>query len=426
MDLPSKKKVIVIAALLAGLSHIIFFKQYIKGSIFALFQLVFIFFLPRISNILYGVITLGHPAPHLPIMQRDHSMFMLIDGVAMFALVVLFFVVYAINIKDVKYMHETLSRNGRIISSDKTFVILGLLPSVLLVVFLIIVPLIFAALVAFTNYSAPFHIPPANTVDWVGFDNFRSLFGGQLHWTGSLVRVALWTVTWAALATLTTYFGGMTLAVIMKEFNIKFASVFRTIFILPYAVPAVISMLIWRNLLNSQFGAINRTLIHFGLISEGITWLGSEAMVRFSVVMINLWVGFPYFMLLILGTMTAISQDVFDAARIDGANKFQVFKSISLPLITYQTMPLIIMSFTHNINNFGAIYFLTGGGPPVHDTAISSAGASDILITWIYGLTMNTMRYNYASVLAIMIFIMLAPFAIFNFMRTKSFKEGEV
>ena len=120
-------------------------------------------------------------------------------------------------------------------------------------------------------------------------------------------------------------------------------------------------------------------------------------------------------MLLITGSMTAISNDVYEAATIDGANQFQIFKKIILPLVLYQTTPLIIMSFTHNINNFGSIFFLTTG-----------AGGTDILVTWIYKLTVNLLKYNYAAVLAVVIFAVLAPFAIYNFRRTKSYKDGEL
>ena len=184
-------------------------------------------------------------------------------------------------------------------------------------------------------------------------------------------------------------------------------------------------MLVWQNLLNGSFGTVNRTLMQLGWIDKAIPWLSNEWLAKFTTILINLWAGFPYFMLLVTGTMTAISADLYEAARIDGANKFQVFKKITLPMVLYQTMPLIIMSFTHNINNFGAIFFLTGGNPVVSDSTITSAGGTDILVTWIYKLTVNLMKYNYASVLAIMIFIILAPFAIFQFRRTKSYKEGE-
>ena len=131
-------------------------------------------------------------------------------------------------------------------------------------------------------------------------------------------------------------------------------------------------------------------------------------------------------MLLSMGTMTAISSDMYEAATIDGANKWQILGKITLPLVLYQTMPLIIMSFAHNVNNFGAIFFLTGGAPTVADSTTTMAGGTDILVTWIYKLTITLMKYNYASVIAVIIFIVLAPFAIFNFRNTRAYKEGEV
>jgi arabinogalactan oligomer/maltooligosaccharide transport system permease protein len=142
--------------------------------------------------------------------------------------------------------------------------------------------------------------------------------------------------------------------------------------------------------------------------------------------MINLWAGFGYFMLLTMGTMTAISKDMYEAARIDGAGKIQILNKITLPLVLYQTVPLIIMSFAHNVNNFGAIFFLTGGAPTVADSTTTLAGSTDILVTWIYKLTITLMKYNYASVIAVMIFIVLAPFAIWQFRQTMAYKKGSV
>ena len=288
------------------------------------------------------------------------------------------------------------------------------------------VPLVFSACVAFTNYSAPNNIPPNNTVDWVGLANFKAMFGGSAAWSTGFGRVALWTVVWGAFATLTCYFGGMIMAVVLQQSKLKIAPVFRTIFILPYAVPAVVSMLVWANLLNGSFGIVNRTLIALGITSSAIPWLSNEWLAKFVCVLVNLWAGFPYFMLLITGSMTAISNDIYEAATIDGANQFQIFKRIILPLVLYQTTPLIIMSFTHNVNNFGAIFFLTTGYPVVSDSTTTGAGGTDILVTWIYKLTVNLLKYNYAAVLAVVIFVVLAPFAIYNFRRTKSYKDGEL
>lgn len=434
-DGSSRKKVILTSCLFMGLGHILYLKQYIKGALFALIEILTIIFSPMIAEKIIGLITLGEPQPDLPIKQRDNSIFMLIDGVMIIALLAIIIMAYVISVKSAASDYKEYCTNKRFKKqkealSDifgKAFPIFGLTPTVILILFFVVVPLVFAALVAFTNYSAPNNIPPNNIVDWVGLDNFKTMFGGQQAWSSALGRVAAWTFAWAVLATFTCYFGGMLMAVVLHESKLKIKPLFRSIFILPYAVPSVISMLVWQNLLNGSFGTINRTLMTWGLISDPIPWISNEWMVKFTCVLVNLWAGFPYFMLLIMGTMTSISADIYEAARIDGANKFQVFRKITFPLVAYQTTPLIIMSFTHNINNFGAIFFLTPGNTPaVADTTTTFATGSDILVTWIYRLTINQLKYNYASVLAVLIFIIIAPFAIINFRRTKSFKEGEL
>lgn len=434
LDGSSRKKVFLTSCLFMGLSHILYYKQYIKGLLFALIEVIFIINIPNMINKITNLITLGSPQPDLPVKMRDNSIFMLIDGVMYLALIVIFIAIFVISVKSALSIYNDSCKSGSIKIEkfsldrivDKSFPLFGLAPALILVIFFVVVPLVFSALVAFTNYSSPEHIPPNNTVDWVGLDNFKYMFFGENTWSSALGRVAIWTLFWAFAATLTCYFGGLLMAVIMTESKIKLKPIFRTIFILPYAVPAVISMLVWQNLLNGTFGTVNRTLMQLGILDNPIPWLSAPFMAKFTVILVNLWAGYPYFMLLTMGTMTAISPDVFEAARIDGASKFQIFKGITLPLVLYQTTPLIIMSFTHNINNFGAIFFLTGGAPYVADSTITSAGGTDILVTWIYNLTVTLMRYNYASVLAVMIFVVLAPFAIFNFRQTKSYKDGEL
>lgn len=437
MNLPSdksaEKKIKIFASCFMGLSHLLFLKDYVKGIFFALCEIVFIGFIPSIVRKLIDLVTLGSPHPELPIKMRDNSIFMLIDGILILAVIVVFVAVYYMSVKSAENGYKEYCRTGRFKNQKdlfdtalgKSFPIFGLAPAVVMVVVFVVVPLVFSVAVAFTNYSEG-HIPPNNTVDWVGFKNFADLLAGNNTWSHGLLRVALWTLVWAFLATFTCYFGGLIVAVWLKEINFTIAPVFRFIFILPYAVPSVISMLVWRNLLNGTFGIVNRTLMAIGLIDSPVQWLGNPLMAQITCVMVNLWAGFGYFMLLSLGTMTAISEDVNEAAKIDGASRFQTFTKITLPLVLYQTVPLIIMSFAHNVNNFGAIYFLTNGTPPVADSTTTMAGGTDILVTWIYKLTVNLMKYNYASVIAVMIFIVLAPFMIFNFKNTKAYKEGSV
>ena len=430
----AEKKIQASSICFMGLAHLLFLRDYIKGIFFALCEIVFLVFSPAIVNKLIDLVTLGSPKPDLPIKQRDNSIFMLIDGILILALIAIFVIVYVLSVKSAKKEYKDYCRKGYFgtqkehlnTTLGKSFPIFGLAPSFIIVIVFVVVPLIFSVCVAFTNYSDPSHIPPNNTVDWVGFQNFKELMGGQKTWSQGFLRVTGWTLMWAVLSTFTCYFGGLIVAVQLQEINVKIAPVFRFIFILPYAVPSVVTMLVWKNLLNGTFGIINRTLMTFGIISNPIPWLGSPHLAQFVCVMINLWAGFGYFMLLTMGTMTAISKDMYEAARIDGAGKIQILNKITLPLVLYQTVPLIIMSFAHNVNNFGAIFFLTGGAPTVADSTTTLAGSTDILVTWIYKLTITLMKYNYASVIAVMIFIVLAPFAIFQFRQTKAYKEGEV
>ncbi|MCQ2612079.1 MAG: sugar ABC transporter permease [Treponemataceae bacterium] len=434
VDGSAGKKIKITASCFMGLSHIVYLKNYIKGLLFALIEFVFIGFLPTIVGKLINLITLGDPQPNIPIKQRDNSMYMLIDGVLVLAVIAIFAVAYVLSVKSAEKDYKEYCRKKAYSSQSdnlkktlgNSFPIVGLAPSFILILVFVVVPLVFSICVAFTNYSSPHHLPPNNTVDWVGLDNFKELLAGNNSWSQGFSRVAVWTLVWAIAATVTCYFGGLIVAVQLKELHIKVSAFFRFIFILPYAVPSVVSMLVWKNLLNGTFGTINRTLMAMGLITDPIPWLGSSTLAQFTCILINLWAGFGYFMLLAIGTMTAIPQDMYEAARIDGANRFQILRRITLPLVLYQTMPLIIMSFAHNINNFGAIFFLTGGNPTVADSTTTLAGGTDLLVTWIYKLTITLMKYNYASVIAVLIFIVLAPFAIFNFRQTKAYKEGEV
>ncbi len=436
-DGSSAKKIRGAACVFMGLSHLLYLKEYLKGALYALVELVFIALLPNvIIKKLVGLVTLGSPQPDVAVKNRDNSIFMLIDGILVLAIIAIFVAAYVISVRSAEKSYVDYCRTGRFPSQkssmselgNRAFPLAGLTPLLIMLLVFVVVPLLFSIAVAFTNYSAPDHIPPKNTVDWVGFQNFKELMGGGGTWSVGFARIAVWTLVWAVLSTFTCYFGGLLVAVILQENKIKFKPVFRFIFILPYAVPSVITMLIWKNLLNGTFGTVNRTLQQIGLLGPDATipWLGNATLAQIMCIVINLWAGFGYFMMLSMGTMTAIPQDLFEAARIDGAGKGQVLRHITMPLVLYQTMPLIIMSFTHNINNFGIIYFLTGGDPVVADSTTTMAGGTDILVTWIYKLTITLLKYNYASVIAVLIFLVLAPFAVYQFMHTKAYKEGEV
>lgn len=427
----TRARVRLLAVVFMGLAHLTVLRLRLKGVALALVEVAFLLALPTLLSRVIGLVTLGTPQPDLPVKERDNSLFMLIDGVVAIAVIAVFAVTYVVSVRSALADHRQSAEQRHSVKSQlstigsRAFPMLGLAPTVGFILFFVVVPLVFSALVAFTNYSAPRHIPPANTVDWVGMDNFVTMFGGNAIWTGALGRVFLWTVVWATLAVATSYVGGLILAVVLHESKIRIKPFYRAIFILPYAVPAVVTMLVWRNMLNGAFGAVNKTLMGIGIIDSPIPWLSDPWLAKFVVVGINLWAAFPYFMLLTMSAMTAISQDVQEAAELDGCSRWQRFRFITSPLVFFQTAPLLLMSFAANFNNFGAIFFLTGGGPNVADTTTTAAGATDILVTWIYGLTVEQRQYHFASVLAILIFLVLAPFAIINLRRTKAFK-GEL
>lgn len=435
-DGSSAGKVKTTACCFMGLSHLLYLKQYIKGGLFAAIELMFLVYLPTAVKKIIDLITLGEPQPDIPLKLRNNSMFMLIDGILVLAVIAIFAAMYVISVRSANRGYLEYTRTKRFVSQrasieevgNNAFPIMGLAPCVIMLLVFVVVPLLFSVAVAFTNYSAPNHITPNNTVDWVGFKNFQDLLFGGTTWSKGFARIAVWTLVWAVCSTFTCYFGGLLVAVHLTESGVKFPSVFRFIFILPYAVPAVITMILWKYMLNGTFGVVNRTLQAIGIlgVNQTIPWLGDATLAKVMCVVINLWAGFGYFMMLSMGTMTAISKDLYEAARIDGASSRQILRHITMPLVLYQTMPLIIMSFTHNINNFGIIYFLTGGQPVVRDSTTTMAGGTDILVTWIYNLTMTLMKYNYASVIAVLIFVVLAPFAIYQFRNTKAYKEGEV
>lgn len=434
-----------------GMGHILFLKQYFRGVLYLIFEILMILgctpvFDFGISKSIYGLITLGSPKPAgTPVRLLDHSIFMMVEGILTLIIIAIFIVFYISNIRSARKDAKQIVANGRFPTlaetrnefSQTAFPIIGVAPSVLMIAIFTVIPLVFSALVAFTNYSSPDHIPPKNLVDWVGFENFKHLFVGKgigasgSNWPKAFARVAVWTVIWAVFSTFTCFFVGFFFAVVLQDKRIKIPKFYRTIFILPYAIPQMLSLFIWANLLNGTFGPVNRTLQYFGIIQKAIPWMSDPNMAKLTLILVNIWIGFPYSMILITSTMTSISSSMYEAAQIDGANKWQQFKDITFPLVMYQLKPTLIMQFAGNINNFGAVFFLTGGGPALNigntNVSISTqAGSTDLLISWIYKLTMYSNEYNTASVLSILVFIVLVPFALYNFTRTKSFKDSEI
>ncbi|MDR1058974.1 MAG: sugar ABC transporter permease [Treponema sp.] len=373
----------------------------------------------------WGLFTLGSIPRSRASEIYDHSIMLMLGGIIAVLVLLIFGAIWIWNILDAYRTRRKIEEGAHISSIDyfkglwkNAFEYIMISPGMLLVVFISIVPIIFSVLVAFTNYNANF-IPPRRLVQWTGFETFGRIISIKV-WGSTFVRIFIWTAAWAFLATFSSYTFGLFQALILRAKAVRLRPLWRGIFILPWAVPGLVSMLIFRAMLNTG-GAINDLLLKSGLITQAIPFLSNVFWARLCLVLVNIWLGFPYFMALISGIMTTVPQEQYEAAQIDGANTLRQFTSITLPTILASTAPQLLMSVTFNFNNFNMIYFLTGGGPANPD--FQMAGSTDILISWIFKLTLDQRMYNYASALSIFIFIIVASVSAWNLLRTRAFKE---
>ena len=272
---------------------------------------------------------------------------------------------------------------------------------------------------AFLNYNRN-HLPPGQLLDWVGFENFKKLFTVSI-WSETFFKVLGWTIIWTLCSTLLPYFFGLIQALILNHKSVKLKKVFQSILILPWAIPQMVSLLVFRNLLNGQFSPVNQLLLRLGLISENIGFISDPISAKIVVICVSFWLGFPMFMLMMMGVLSNLDHSLYEAVAIDGASSIQQFGKITLPLVFKATMPNLVMSMAANFNGFGLIYFLTQGGPI--NTEMQFAGDTDILISWIYKLTLNQQMYDIAAVMSVLLFIFVGVVSLWNFRRTTSFKE---
>ena len=256
----------------------------------------------------------------------------------------------------------------------------------------------------------------------IGFDNFRRLFSSPAL-RGPLALIFIWTFVFALLTVFTTFALGLLVALVFNTRDLVGRKLIRSLLIIPYTIPSVISVLIWRGLMNEQLGVININLQN--LIGWAPPWTSDPTWVKVAIIIINLWLGYPYMMLISSGALQSIPEDIYEAARVDGANAWQRFWSITLPLLLVSVGPILISSFTFNFNNFNVIYLFNAGGPPIAGAA-TPAGHSDILISYTYRVAFAGGRgadYAYAAAITIIIFIILAALTLFNFRFTRVWEE---
>src|SRR5919202_6953341 len=242
-------------------------------------------------------------------------------------------------------------------------------PAIAAMVIASFVPIAFTVVVAFTSWDQ-YHPALAEGFHFIGLANFKEII--QSLNGGEFLGVLVWTLVFVAVTTGINFFLGLFLAYLLNNPHMPERNIYRTILILPWALPGTIMILAWTGLLNTQYGAINNLLVVAHL--PRIDWLGSSGPAHWAILLVNAWLGYPFMMTACLGALQSVPQDVLEAAQVDGASAWVRFWKVTFPLLRTATLPLVISTFAYNLNNFGVVYLLTTGGPVTSLTG--SAGAT--------------------------------------------------
>ncbi|SER86303.1 carbohydrate ABC transporter permease [Lachnobacterium bovis] len=359
--------------------------------------------------------------------QGDNSVLLLLYGVVTIAVTLVFIYFLCDSLKSAYKVQYYKEKNWKIKSfkedvedlfDSNLHKLLMFLPFSGILIFTIL-PLLFMIAMAFTNYSdIGDHLI---LFDWVGLKNFKTVLGlggkiGQTFWP-----VLGWTLIWAFFATFLNFFLGMILAIVINRKETKGKAFWRFCFVISIAIPQFVSLLVMRTLLQRD-GAINTLLLNAGLIKTALPFWTNATWARVTVILVNCWVGIPYTMLQVTGILQNVPAELYEAAKIDGANPIQIYFKITLPYIMFIMGPYLITQFTGNINNFNVIYLLSGGAPV---EVGKTAGKTDLLVTWLYKLTIDYKYYNLGAVIGILTFIILSIVALVTYRNTASYKDEE-
>ena len=421
----------LLLSLIPGLGQI-YNKQKAKGAIFLGVTILFlIYFFAIAAPELGNLFTLGE------VPGRDNSLFMLIRGAFHFILVIVYFIFYALNLKDAYTIAKRWNNDYPVPTTFKDmlkgiyangFPYLLIIPSYIAMTFAIIFPVLVTLLIAFTNYDFQ-HLPPTKLLDWVGVTNFTNI------WRLSTFRSAFgsvlgWTIIWALTASTVQIVIGIFTAIIANQPFIKGKRIFGVIFLLPWAVPAFITILTFSNMFNDSIGAINTQVIPLlgkvlpFLNGHLIPWKTDPTWTKVALIMMQGWLGFPYIYVLTLGILQSIPNDLYEAAYIDGANAWQKFRNITFPMILAVAAPTLISQYTFNFNNFSIMYLFNDGGP---GTVGGGAGSTDILISWIYRLTTGAApQYSMAAAVTLIISLIVISISMIAFKKLHAFDMEDV
>ncbi len=409
--------------------------QIVKGIAFLAAEIAFIFYMIRTgSRYLAKFSTLGTVVTEKvkrKTVYGDNSFLILLFGLLTIIIILAFVFVWYLNIRE-NYHEEQLLKAGKKLESNKKFLASFLdenfdktlltLPMLGIFVFTVL-PIIFMICVAFTNYDSN-HQSPANLFTWVGLENFRNLFSfGSTGFGKTFLIVLGWTLVWAFFATFIDYFLGLAVAMLINKQGVRFKKLWRTILILTIAVPQFVSLLYIMKMFAND-GIVNAYLLKWGVISKAIPFWTDPTLAKIMIIVVNIWIGIPYMMLIATGLLMNIPADLYESARIDGANPFQMFFKITLPYMLFVTGPFLLTQFTGNLNNFNVIYLLTQGRP-LSLKLTGNAGHTDLLVTWLYKMTVTDSNYKMAAVIGIMVFLVTAVISLVVYNTLPSVKDEE-
>ena len=362
----------------------------------------------------------------------DNSFLILLYGLLTIVAVLALLYLWRVNVRQNREAEKRLAIGKRLPSNrddlaslfDKNFDKTLLALPVLGIFVFTVLPIIFMICIAFTNYDNT-HQPPSKLFTWTGLENFKAIFGiGGEGFGGTFFYVLGWTLVWAFFATFLTYFLGMAVAIMINKKGIKFKKLWRTILVMTIAVPQFVSLLYVGKMFAAD-GLINAYLLKWGWIEKAIPFWQNATYARILIIVINLWIGIPYTMLIVTGLLMNIPAELYESARIDGANAFQTFRKITLPYMLFVTGPFLLTQFIGNLNNFNVIFLLNQGNPKSMQLT-NNAGSTDLLITWLYKMTINDSNYKIAAVIGIMVFLVTAVISliVYNYMPSVKDEEG--
>ena len=275
----------------------------------------------------------------------------------------------------------------------KVFVAALLSPALLVIFAVVAFPLAFNFILAFSNANI-YHLH-----DWriIGFDQFFSVFRQQLFWS-----ILLKTVIWTAVNIFFHVTIGVFLAVVLHQKFIRGKSIWRVLLILPWALPQYITALTWRGMFNYEFGAINLLITKYLHLSP-VQWLTSPFEAFVAVIITNVWLGFPFMMVIALGGLQSIPDDLYEAAEVDGASKWSQFWNITAPFLRPVMIPAIAFGAVWTFNNINVVWLVSNGGEPGDST--------HTLVSYVYKAAFDFYRFGWAAALSVVIFGILFTFS---------------